>query len=172
MVRFWKREKKTESTMPITGHLVELRSRLIKSLIILGIFFVIALQEIDPILKILKRLLPADLYFNSPAEALWVSFKVAFFAGFFVSFPFILFQVWKFVSPGLEPGEKKLVFPFILGGSLFFIAGVLFCYFVVLPFALTYLVRFGVEKGIRPQIILTSYVDFILKLMIAFCLIF
>ncbi|MBI1820839.1 MAG: twin-arginine translocase subunit TatC [Nitrospirae bacterium] len=172
MVSLWKKEKKTESTMPITGHLVELRSRLIKSLVVLGIFFGIALQEIDPILKVLKKLLPADLYFNSPSEALWVSFKVAFFAGFFVSFPFVLFQVWKFISPGLEPKERKWVFPFILGGSFFFVAGVLFCYFVVLPFALSYLVQFGVERGIKPQIILTSYIDFILKLMMAFGLIF
>ncbi len=172
MASVWKKEKPPGSAMPITGHLVELRSRLIKSLIVLGIFCGIALQEIDLILKVLKRLLPADLYFNSPSEVLWVSFKVAFFAGFIVSFPFVLFQVWKFISPGLEPKERKLFFPFILGGSFFFVAGVLFCYFFVLPFALSYLVQFGVERGIKPQIILTSYIDFILKLMMAFGLIF
>lgn len=161
-----------EALMPVMGHLTELRSRIIRSLVVLGIFFVLALEEINYLLKGLRRLLPADLFFNSPAEALWVSMKVAMFASFFISFPFILYQIWKFISPGLFHKEKRIALPFILGGSAFFIFGVLFCYFFVLPFALNYLIQFGVEEGIRPQIILTNYIDFILKLLLAFGLIF
>ncbi|MBI1823226.1 MAG: twin-arginine translocase subunit TatC [Nitrospirae bacterium] len=161
-----------EKIMPVTAHLIELRSRVIKSLIILGIFFAVALQEVDTLLNGLRRLLPADLYFNSPAEALWVSMKIAFFASLFVSFPFILYQTWRFISPGLLKKERRIAIPFVFGGSLFFIFGVSFSYFIVLPFALNYLIHFGVQEGIKPQIVLTQYVDFILKLMLAFGLIF
>lgn len=166
------RETSSDGLMPVTGHLTELRSRVIKSLVVLGIIFIIALQEIDTLLKWLRRLLPAELFFNSPVEALWVSMKVAFFAAFLLSFPFILYQFWRFISPGLVQREKRIAIPFIFGGSIFFIFGVLFCYFIVLPFALNYLIQFGVQEGIKPQIILTNYIDFILKLMLAFGLIF
>jgi len=161
-----------EASMPVMEHLTELRSRVIKSLVVIAVFFVIALEEINFLLKGLRRLLPADLFFNSPAEALWVSMKIALFASFFTSFPYILYQFWKFISPGLFQKEKRIAIPFILGGSVFFIFGVLFCYFFVLPFALNYLVQFGIQEGVKPQIILTNYIDFILKLMLAFGLIF
>jgi sec-independent protein translocase protein TatC len=164
--------EESSDRMPLMGHLGELRSRIIRSLLVLGFFFLASLQEIDWLLKGLKRLLPADLYFNAPAEALWVSMKVAFFAALFLSFPFLLYQFWRFVSPGLLHAEKRIAVPFVLGGSFFFIAGVAFCYFVVLPFALGYLVQFGVQEGLKPQIILTNYIDFILKLLFAFGLIF
>jgi sec-independent protein translocase protein TatC len=172
MFKLLKKKNHPEALMPVGGHLSELRSRIIKSLVVVGLFFGIAMQKADWLLNLLRRLLPADLFFNSPAEALWVTLKVAFFAGFFVSFPYILFQVWRFISPGLAQREKKLAIPFIIGGSLFFILGVLFCYFAVLPFALTYLIQFGIEKGIKPQIMITGYIDFVLKLMLAFGVIF
>ena len=172
MLERWKKNKPSGKEMTLTEHLSELRSRLIKALLPVGFFFFLAMLEINPLIAFLKNRLPADLYFNSPAEALWVGIKVAFFAGVFLAMPFILYQGWKFVEPGLEKEEKKMALPFILGGSFFFLLGLFFCYFVVLPFALRYLLQVGTDMGIKPQIIFSGYIDFVLKFLLAFGLIF
>lgn len=172
MLDRWKKRRPQEIDMTLSGHLTELRSRLIKVLAVIALLFVAAMAEINPLIGILKSRLPADLYFNSPAEALWVGIKTAFFASLFPAMPYILYQVWKFIEPALKRGEKKMAVPFIVGGAFFFYTGVLFCYFVALPFALNYLVKIGIEMGIRPQIIFSNYVDFTLKFLFGFGLIF
>ncbi|HEY4484995.1 MAG TPA: twin-arginine translocase subunit TatC [Nitrospiria bacterium] len=161
-----------ESRMPITGHLEELRSRLIKVLwAVLG-GMALAYAVSDVLIGWLKRPLAADLYFFSPTEAFWMTMKVSFFAGLFLSLPVILYQLWRFVGPGLLPGERRLALPFVLVGCLFFILGLLFCYFIVAPFALAFLVGFGTEQGLKPVFSIGLYIDFLLKFLLAFGVIF
>jgi sec-independent protein translocase protein TatC len=161
-----------QKEMPLTGHLAELRQRLIKCLIALGIGFGVSFYFVDGLLALLRRPAPAQLYFLTPTEAFWMSMEISFFVGLFISLPVILYQVWKFISPGLLQQERKYLLPFLLLGTLFFAAGLLFCYFIVLPFALTFLVGFGTEMGLRPLLSIGSYVDFLLKFLLAFGLIF
>jgi len=161
-----------QKEMPLTDHLVELRQRLIKCLIALGIGFGVSFYFVDGLLALLRRPSPTQLYFLTPTEAFWMSLEISFFAGLFVSLPVILYQFWKFISPGLLRQERKYLLPFLLLGTLFFAAGLLFCYFVVLPFALTFLVGYGTEMGLRPLLSIGSYVDFLLKFLLAFGLVF
>jgi sec-independent protein translocase protein TatC len=154
--------------MPITGHLEELRSRLLKVIWALLAGMALSYAVSDILTGWLKRPLAADLYFFSPTEAFWVAMKVSFFGGLFLSLPVILYQVWRFIAPGLLPNERRLVLPFVLIGCFFFISGLLFCYFVVAPFALTFLVGFGLEQGLKPVFSIGLYMDFLLKFLLAF----
>jgi sec-independent protein translocase protein TatC len=167
------RDPSAEDTrMPITGHLGELRSRLITVIwTVLG-GMGLAYAASDILIGWLKRPLAVDLYFFSPTEAFWVTMKVSFFAGLFISLPVILYQLWRFVSPGLLPGERRLAVPFVLVGCLFFALGLLFCYFVVAPFALRFLVGFGTQQGLTPVFSIGLYIDFVLKLLLAFGVVF
>jgi len=161
-----------QKEMPLTSHLAELRQRLIKCLIALGIGFVVSFYFVDHLLTWLKRPSPAQLYFLTPIEAFWMSLEISFFAGLFLSLPVILYQLWKFIAPGLLSHERKYVVPFLLLGTLFFAVGLLFCYFIVLPFALNFLVGYGTEMGLKPLLSIGSYVDFLLKFLLAFGLAF
>ena len=160
------------SRMPITGHLEEFRSRLIKVIWTLVGGMVLAYAVSDVLIGWLKRPLAAELYFFSPTEAFWAAMKVSFFAGLFLSLPVILYQIWRFVAPGLLPNERRLALPFVLIGCLFFVLGLIFCYFVVAPFALTFLVGFGTQQGLKPVFSVGLYVDFLLKFLLAFGVIF
>jgi len=157
-----------ESRMPFTGHLGELRSRLLKVVWTLLGGMVLAYAVSDQLIAWLRRPLAGELYFFSPTEAFWVAMKVSFFGGLFLSLPVILYQIWRFVAPGLLPNERRLLLPFVLIGCLFFISGLLFCYFVVAPFALTFLVGFGLQQGLKPVFSIGLYMDFLLKFLLAF----
>jgi len=158
--------------MPFTGHLQEFRQRLIKSLLVLVLTAAVAFYFSDSLLGWIKRPLSAQLVFLSPAEAFWSDLKVSLFFGFLCAFPFVLFEIWQFVSPGLLPNERGMLLPFFSMGMLFFYGGIAFCYFLALPFALNFLINYGRDAGIEPLISVSMYVDFNLKLLIAFGLIF
>ncbi len=158
--------------MPISGHLRELRRHLIKSLLVLLFFFSVAFYLSADVASWLRRPLDAPLIFLSPAEAFWADLKIALFIGFLCSLPFILYEVWRFVSPGLLVEERRRYRPFLVFSVLFFFLGVAFCYGVALPFALRFLIHYGRQSGITPQISVSLYVDFVLKFLISFGLIF
>jgi sec-independent protein translocase protein TatC len=92
--------------------------------------------------------------------------------GLFIAMPIILWNVWAFVAPGLHKHERKYAAPFVIIGSLLFIGGGAFAMLVVVPFAISFLVTFGQEQGLRPMITISSYIDFILKFTLAFGLVF
>jgi sec-independent protein translocase protein TatC len=163
---------KDQAEMPITGHLLELRSRLVKSVLFLLLFCGIAFYFSDQIFFWFRRPLNAELIFLSPAEAFWSDLKISLFVGFLCAFPVILYEVWQFISPGLLPKERGYFLPFIILGTLFFFLGVAFCYFVALPLALDFLIDYGRRSGIKPQISVSMYIDFNLKFLLAFGLIF
>jgi sec-independent protein translocase protein TatC len=90
----------------------------------------------------------------------------------FMAMPVILWQVWAFVAPGLHKHERRFAGPFVIFGSLLFLAGGAFALLVVIPFALQFLLNFGKEQGIQPMISVSSHVDFIIKFTLAFGAVF
>jgi sec-independent protein translocase protein TatC len=103
--------------------------------------------------------------------AFFVALKVSFFAAIIGALPIILSQIWAFIAPGLYANEKKMVIPFVLGGTVMFITGVLFAYYVVTPFGFDFLITFGSFK-FTPLINIEDYVGFFTKIMFGFGLAF
>ncbi|MFY9268229.1 MAG: twin-arginine translocase subunit TatC [Candidatus Manganitrophaceae bacterium] len=158
--------------MPVSGHLRELRSRLIKAVLILTLFSGLAFYFSENLLVFLRRPLRAELVFLAPAEAFWADLKVSLFLGLVAALPFVFYEVWQFVAPGLRPEERGALLPFLVLSVFFFFVGMAFCYFVALPFALEFLIDYGRRSGITPQISVSMYVDFNLKFLIGFGLAF
>ena len=103
--------------------------------------------------------------------AFFVALKVSFFAGLLLALPVILWQIWQFIAPGLYENEKKMVLPFVVGGSVMFLVGVLFAYYVVTPFGFQFLITFG-SFLYTPLINIEDYVGFFTKIMFGFGLAF
>ncbi len=158
--------------MSFFDHLAELRTRIIWSLIPAGVGLGIALYFTTSIMRFLSRYLQTEAVFTSPTEAFWTYMKVAMITGVFIAMPVILWNVWAFVAPGLHKHEKKYAAPFIVVGSLLFLGGGAFALFVIIPFAIRFLVNFGQEQGLKPMITISSYIDFIIKFTLAFGVVF
>jgi sec-independent protein translocase protein TatC len=99
--------------------------------------------------------------------AFFVALKVSFFAAIVGALPIILSQIWLFVAPGLYANEKKMIIPFIVGGTVMFLVGVLFAYYIVTPFGFDFLITFGSFK-FTPLINIEDYVGFFTKIMFGF----
>jgi len=166
-----------EKKLPLTSHLQELRKRLILSFIAVGIGFILCYALAQSIFDILAfpllKVMPAggSLIFTSVAEAFFTYMKVAFIAGLILASPFILYQIWAFVAPGLYQKEKRYVVPFVLGGSLFFAMGVLFGYFVAIPVGFKFLLGFATDL-IKPMPSMKEYLSFSIKFLLAFGIVF
>jgi sec-independent protein translocase protein TatC len=163
--------------MSLTDHLMELRKRLSRSLIALGIGFGFCYFFKDVIFNIitrpLTRVLPKSSYliYTGMTEAFFTYMKIAFFASLIVTSPFILYQIWKFIAPGLLPKEKKLAVPFVISSTTLFISGVLFGYFVVLPPAFEFFVSFNnqyLQALLSFKDYLSLFVTFLLGFGISF----
>jgi sec-independent protein translocase protein TatC len=121
---------------------------------------------------LVKTLPPgSSLVFTAVPEAFFTYFKAAILAGVFFSSPFLLYQLWAFVSPGLYQREKKYVLPYLLFSSFFFLLGAVFCYFIVFPTVFRFFLSFATE-GIRPLPSIREYLTFTIKLLLAFGLLF
>jgi sec-independent protein translocase protein TatC len=101
----------------------------------------------------------------------FVALKVSFFAALLGALPFILYQLWLFISPGLYANEKKMILPFVVGGTFMFMVGVLFAYYIVTPFGFQFLITFG-SFLYTPLINIEDYVGFFTKIMMGFGLAF
>ena len=160
--------------MSFMEHLGELRTRIVRSLLALLVGLLVTFPFAEKIVDYLARPIKKmgyTLIFTSPTEAFWVQMKVALIAALFVAAPGILWQVWRFVEPGLHPTERKYAVPFILVGSLMFIGGGAFSLLVVTPFALNFLLSYA-RPGLTPMITLQNHVDFLLKFTLAFGAVF
>ena len=143
-----------ETRAPLLDHLVELRSRLMRSIFALMIAFTVCLYFADDIFGFLVRPLTAafpegdgKLIYTQLYEAFFVELKVALFAGFFFSFPIIANQLWAFVAPGLYAKEKKAFLPFLVATPLLFTGGAALAYYVVMPTAFRWFLGFEGEVG-------------------------
>jgi sec-independent protein translocase protein TatC len=164
-----------DDKMPFMEHLGELRVRIMRALIGVLIGALIPLyfsQRIVDWLALPVTRLGHELVFTAPAEAFWVQMKVGLVCGLFLSAPVVLWQVWAFVSPGLHAHEKKYAIPFVLIGSVMFLAGGAFALFVVVPYALTFLLGYARPGVLKPMITIQNHVDFFLKFTLAFGIIF
>lgn len=161
----------------ITEHLSELRDRIIKILIFLGVAFIISYFFSEKILSLISVPIrpylvatSGSLIFISPFEKFFSYLWVSLFSGIVLSSPFWLYQIWKFISPGLYKEEKKWSLLFVGSSSLLFFSGILFVYFVVYPFSFRFLLNFGGEE--LPYISLKPYLSFFLRTAFVFGLVF
>lgn len=163
-------------------HLVELRKRLGLSVLSVFIMFAVAFTFHEIILEwvtqplndalvqvseISKKAAEGMVTTHQVGGAFFVALKVSFFAALVGALPFILYQLWLFVAPGLYANEKKLILPFVFGGTIMFSVGVLFAYYVVTPFGFQFLITFG-SFLYTPLINIEDYVGFFTKIMVGF----
>ena len=166
-----------EKKLPLTAHLQELRKRLILSFIGVGAGFAICYAFAEPIFDLLAipllKVMPkgSSLIFTSVAEAFFTYMKVAFIAGLILASPFVLYQVWAFVAPGLYRHEKKYVVPFILAGSFFFAIGISFGYYIAIPVGFKFLLGYATDF-IKPMPSMKEYLSFSIKFLLAFGIVF
>jgi sec-independent protein translocase protein TatC len=159
--------------MPFTGHLGELRSCLIKSLLAIAAGFAVCYTFVENLFFFLSRPLTAvatpglTLIGTSVIEAFFTKMKVAFIAGLIVALPVVLWQIWRFVAPGLYDHEKRYARSFVFFGTLFFLLGACFCYLVVFQFGFSFLLRRYVAIGVRPAIRVGEYLSFASRLVLA-----
>lgn len=164
--------------MPFTSHLAELRSRLIKSVLAIaaGFFacFVFA-EDIFAVLTFpLKQVHVRGLMLigTTVTEAFFTKMKVAFVAGVILTSPVLLWQLWQFIAPGLYEHEKRYTRSFVLFGSLFFIAGAAFCYWLVIQKGLGFLLRRYEAIDIQPLLQVGDYLSLVSRLVLAFGIMF
>src|SRR5881296_4352052 len=163
-----------DDKMSFLEHLGELRVRIVRALTALLVGTVIALPFSQYIVDWLAKpvtKLNYSLVFTAPAEAFWVQMKVGLIVGMFLAAPAILWQVWAFIAPGLHGHEKKYAAPFVIIGSLMFLAGGAFSLFVVTPYAIAFLLSYARET-LQPMITLENHIDFLLKFTLAFGAVF
>ena len=143
-----------ETQAPLLDHLIELRTRLVRSFLALGLAFCVCFYFADDIFGFLVKPLTAAfpagegrLIYTKLYEAFFVEIKVALFAAFFCSFPIIANQLWAFVAPGLYAKEKKAFLPFLVATPILFTAGAALAYYVVMPTAFRFFLTFEGNKG-------------------------
>ncbi len=171
-----------ETRAPLLDHLVELRSRLVRSVLALTVGFGVCLFFADPILAFLiqplKEAFPegeGQLIFTRLPELFFVDLKVALFAGFMVSFPIIANQLWAFVAPGLYAREKRAFLPFLIATPVLFLGGASLAYFVVMPTAFRWFLGFGGDAGgmaVEALPAAGDYLDLVMQFILAFGLTF
>jgi sec-independent protein translocase protein TatC len=164
----------TDSYMSFTEHLEELRWCLLKSLVAVVLASGLCYFFSDSIFGFMvaplrQNLRPGQsLIGTGVTEAFFIEIKVALAAGVFFSCPFIFYQIWRFIAPGLSGGEKKWVLPFVLCATLFFVGGSYFCYRVVLPVAFQYFIEQYGTMGVTPAIRIGDYFTFFFRMVLAF----
>lgn len=159
--------------MSLLEHLEELRSRIIVIAITIVLAGIVGFFLSEPIINILRGALPEGkqtLIQISVGESLAVRLRVALYVGLAVSVPVVLYQVWRFVTPGLTTSERRLIWPMLIGAVLLFILGLGLGYFV-LPFALNFLLSLTLP-GVEDQLRLSEYISFVSTVMLAFGLAF
>ncbi|MCA9730530.1 MAG: twin-arginine translocase subunit TatC [Deferribacteres bacterium] len=183
-----KQNKNSSAEMPFLQHLEELRWRLIRSVVAILAGAIVAFFFADQILHFLQvpfdaavkmysessganTVERAKLIYLAPTEGFMIQIKVSIFAGLIFTLPYIFYQIWQFVAPGLLEKEKRIV-PKIIGAStFFFLLGAFFCWAVVLRFGLAFLLGFQSES-LQATITINEYMSFVLLLILTFGLVF
>jgi len=163
--------------MPFLAHLEELRDRLIKASIAVGIGFLAAYGFKEKLFEILIHPLVSvmgkgdTLIFTGLPEAFFTYVKVAFIAGFMIASPVVLYHFWMFVTPGLYQKERKVLLPIIFLSALFFVGGALFGYFVAFPVGFKFFLSFSNER-IQAMPTMREYLSFSATMLLAFGVVF
>jgi sec-independent protein translocase protein TatC len=157
------------------SHLVELRDRLLRSIYaVLAIFTLLwfwpGLAEIYDLLALpMMRTLPEGTHMIATGviTPFLVPLKVGLMTAFVLALPFVLYQVWGFIAPGLYSNEKRLALPLVFGSTLLFLAGIAYCYFVVFNLVFRFIIQFA-PKSITPAPDIEAYLNFVLTMFAAF----
>ncbi|HKX77601.1 MAG TPA: twin-arginine translocase subunit TatC [Novosphingobium sp.] len=167
-----------ESQAPLLDHLIELRGRLLRCVLALGVAFAVCLYFAGDIFGFLVRPLteafpPGEgkLVYTKLYEAFFVELKVALFAAFFVSFPVIANQLWAFIAPGLYAKEKRAFLPFIIATPILFVSGAALAYYVVMPTAFHWFLGFeGNAGGLKLEALpgTADYLALVMQFILAF----
>jgi sec-independent protein translocase protein TatC len=166
-----------QEKMPFLAHLEELRKRLIASAIAVGIGFAICYCFSERLFQILIEPLKAampegdHLVFTALPEMFVTYLKVALVGGVLLAAPFLFYEMWMFVAPGLYRHEKKMAIPFVTSSTLLFVGGAAFGYFIVFPFGFKFFMGFSNEY-VRALPSAMEYFSFSLKLLFAFGMVF
>ncbi|MDX9858135.1 MAG: twin-arginine translocase subunit TatC [candidate division Zixibacteria bacterium] len=156
------------NAMPFLDHLEELRRRILKSILAVVILSGVAFYFAEDLMRFLIRPLgEVKLHVTEVSGSFYAYIKVALIFGIGGSLPVIFYQLWMFISPGLYRRERAMVLPLILLSVLLFLIGAGFCYLVVLPFALEFLIGFGGDI-LSPIITVSSYLGFAGMLLLSF----
>lgn len=167
----------TDQKMPLTAHLEELRKRLITSFIALAVGFGISYGFKERLFFFLSRPLEehlpegSTLQYISIPEAFLTYLKISLFGGLILAMPVILYQIWRFVAPGLYEREKRYVIPFVLFSMIFFLGGASFCYYIVFPFVFRFFMGFSTES-LQAMPTIRQTLSFATRLLFAFGLVF
>lgn len=166
-----------EDEQTLVGHLIELRSRLLRA--VLGLLLAVLL--LLPFAKTLYSLVAEPLIERLPAGTGMIAtevaspflapFKLTLFLALFISMPYVLYQAWAFVAPGLYRHEQRVALPLLVAAIVLFYVGVAFAYFIVLPLLLAFFIGIA-PVGVAVMTDISRYLDFILKLFFAFGLAF
>jgi len=171
-----KERKRGNKDLSFLEHLEELRKRILYSLIAVVIIFIanwfIAKKLFEIIARPITKYLSAGqkLTFTSLTTPFMLYLKVAFLAAIFFAFPFIAYQIWKFLSPGLYPHEKKWVVPFVVSTTFFFLLGGAFGYFIVFPWTCRFFLYLG--KDFQPIVTIDSYFNLAVEILLGIAIVF
>lgn len=165
-------ETPPEHEKPFITHLIELRDRLLRVVIVVGLIFVVLFYFANdlyalisqPLLKYLPsgKMLAIDVI-----TPIFTPMKLALVAAFFIGIPYVLHQLWAFVAPGLYQHEKKLALPLLISSVLLFYTGMAFAYFIVFPMVFGFLSQY-IPAGVEMATDIARYLDFVLKMFFAF----
>jgi sec-independent protein translocase protein TatC len=163
---------KRTTDLTIVGHLAELRKRLVYCAVVFVLAVFIFYNFAEPVVKDIVNITPdTNFVFIAPAELLMSYVKIAVIGGLVISAPFILTQIWLFISPGLNSKEKKYIIVSLFIGGIFFILGVIFSYIIVLPTMIVFFIGFQIEE-IQPMISFSNYLSFVITTLLSFGIIF
>lgn len=169
-------EPAEEGAMTLLQHLEELRKAMVRSVIAMAVGFAACYGFSEQMFQILMQpmedvLRQGSFIYTYPPEAFFAHIKVGLVAGFFLASPYIFWQVWKFVAPGLYEHERKWLIPIAIFSAFFFVAGALFGYFAVFPYGFEFFASYSTEQiQFMPK--LSEYLGFALKLLFAFGTVF
>ena len=160
-------EKVEHSNQTLIDHLAELRIRIVQSLYGLLVTSSLAYWQCERIFDFIRKPVNQGLVYTGPLDKFMTHLKLGVICGIILSCPFWLYQLWKFVAPGLYQKEKKYMFGFISVGSTLFLAGCAFSYYLVLPMAFHFLFTFGGDTD-KPMITIESYLSFFSQMCLMF----
>jgi sec-independent protein translocase protein TatC len=168
-----------ESKLTFWDHLRELRKRILLSLygLLAGMLAIGYWVEplVDQLMKPVRLALPAGaqkLVYTSAIEPMMVYIKVAIYGGVFVAAPWILYQLWQFIAPGLYKKEKRVVVPFLFWGTLLFYGGAAFCYWLVMPAAFPAMLAIASDASMTPMLSISEQLGLVMAMLLGFGVVF
>jgi sec-independent protein translocase protein TatC len=168
-------EEELSGQMSFLDHLEELRRRILHSLIAVGVAFAACWIFADDLYSVFRRLIEstgAQINQNEFTEAFTVQLKMAFMAAIFLASPFLIAQLWLFVSPGLYRRERRYALPFIFFATILFVLGGLFAYYIALPVGLKFLIDVGKNLGMSSLINVSSAFNLVFALEVGMGVVF